>query len=458
MKKIIIYFAFCTFSLLITSSANSNTIQEIEKKIGTNGSTDRNFHALAVNTTFQYDGFFIGIEKTKREIALNNKELPNVSIDSLKVLNVLPSKTKILKKSIGKRLYHDEEVTFVSHIIDTESFSQKKYVYNLYENLTANSVLDISEDNIYRDGWEALEILRIKLIERIKKAEQTKKKYTHLILMSTGWNTTQVESIVAYNDWSSAIIQNAPKSAEFRPLFITLSWPSVWFYRETTIPFSVKRKGNDADEIGLLAANMLVNNIMLDKELKDLKKVLIGHSFGARLLSRALFSKGLIQPSVNIEGEIDTFIGLQSAFSFKRFSPEKADAPLLKKENGEGFPYRRWPNMKTKLFFTMSSEDEAGGFLAKIAARFLPRDKYMILGENSWEKANKLSTKKKKEDRVDNIKFITVDDLECDSFTPSITSLQGGDIVYVDASKCITSHNDVYELRHGKLLNSFISY
>jgi hypothetical protein len=456
------------FILLLSlgvNSAFSANIKDVENKIGTNGNTDRKFHTLAsaassCDKIFCFDGFLVGIEKTKRKIVLHNKKTPNVFMNSLKVLTVPSSKSEILKSSVSQRLYNDSEVPFVSHIIDTDTYSQNKYIYNLYEDIANNSSLDISEDKIYQYGWDALDKLRIKIIERVKKAERDNNKYTHLILMSTGWNTTQVESVEAYNNWSNVITKKAPNNLKFRPLFITLSWPSVWLHREESVPLSVKRKGNDADEIGLLIANMLVNHVMLDKNLKGLKKVLIGHSFGARLLSRALFSKGLIKSTNDLEGEIDTFIGLQAAFSIKRFSPEKAETPWYKSNNGEGFPYRRWSNMKTKLFFTMSEHDEAGGVKANLIAKVFPRDKHIMLGKSSWNKAKKLSSGKVDiEDRINNIKFITIKDLNCNSFLkPIVSQPQGGDIIYVNSSKCIADHNDVYELRHGSLINKFISY
>jgi hypothetical protein len=71
------------------------------------------------------------------------------------------------------------------------------------------------------------------------------------------------------------------------------------------------------------------------KMFKKYSFILIGHSFGARVITRAIFSNGLINPpKVNKESpethqknmyDIDLVFGLQGAFSINRFIPGEGE-------------------------------------------------------------------------------------------------------------------------------------
>lgn len=88
--------------------------------------------------------------------------------------------------------------------------------------------------------------------------------------------------------------------------------------------------------------------------------VAIGHSMGARLLSQAIFSKEYIKPELrnsSSESHVDLFIGLQGAFSAKRF---------VKEEGWEGSPYAAFNEYPTVFTLTTSRYD-----LANQTARFI---------------------------------------------------------------------------------------
>jgi len=428
------------------STAGKADFKDVEKHMGTDGGTDQKFHPLALKRNlypFKYDGFLIGIEKSERSIVLGNKDegIPDITPSNMVTVKSggLSGKLKKLRESIEERL-NDKEVMFVSHILDTKDPSGDSDPYNAYAQLlngNGNNYHMLTKEKhiggIYRSGWNALENkLRSKIINRVNNA---KTPYSHIIVMSTGWRMEQVESIQAYNHLAYSLEYAAP--ANFLPLYITFSWPSKSGWT------SIRKKRNDADEIGLLLANLLVNHVLLDSRLSNIPKILIGHSFGARILTRALFSRGLIQSAIITQGDINTLIGLQSAFSFKRFSPKNVD-------NSDGYPYRRWRGIATEFVFTMSSHDSAGLTGWKIFSK--SRDKNMMLGKGGWEAAKAA----KKSNDVNNLIFTTAES-NCDVHIPAFSPLKkNGRIIYVDASCCIKDHNDIYRVIHGKLMRQFI--
>lgn len=115
---------------------------------------------------------------------------------------------------------------------------------------------------------------------------------------------------------------------------------------------SYHNKTHDADEIGLTWMNHLVHRVLLPiKSDEGVPIVLVGHSLGARLLSRALFSGSLLKEEPPDE-EVDLFIGLQSAFSMNRSLPER-------RSGNEGAPYRDHARRSTRIALVWSRNDKA---------------------------------------------------------------------------------------------------
>ncbi len=117
-------------------------------------------------------------------------------------------------------------------------------------------------------------------------------------------------------------------------------------------------------------ANWLTYNIVLkvkdeirdegkqEGEIYNLPKVIaIGHSMGARILSRAIFSDGYLIPRHKPESEVDLFIGLQGAFSANRF---------VAFDGWEGSPYAELCKRETVFALTTSENDKANPIAAKI--------------------------------------------------------------------------------------------
>jgi hypothetical protein len=88
-------------------------------------------------------------------------------------------------------------------------------------------------------------------------------------------------------------LQRADPSDAFRPMFVGVTWPSLW----NTLGYaSFRNKGHDADEVGHIYIAWLLHRLApeLKREL-DLKVVAIGRSFGARMVTRGLFSRPLVR-------------------------------------------------------------------------------------------------------------------------------------------------------------------
>ena len=307
------------------------------------------------------NGYIVGIEKYPRE-KIGDPE-PGY-----------PDKFKLLPNPNNNKLISEQNQEFVkatsnpkamlvtqvvSYFPDRSNHYVRNYLYNAYSS-------SLEGDKNYKEGYEALRKLKYDLKTRLIKAYQAGKPYTHLIIMSMGWNNDQYVSIDRYN----RILENLNKMAStegdntFRPLVIGITWPSAWFTISDSWLWkkivghigSYTNKSNDADEIGYTIINWLINHQLPDIKQAVGKAVLpkvvaIGHSMGARLLSRAIFSKEYLKdpPSTSVD-PVDIFIGLQGAFSARRF---------VATDSIEGAPYANYKLLRTTIILTSSENDKA---------------------------------------------------------------------------------------------------
>ena len=157
----------------------------------------------------------------------------------------------------------------------------------------------------------------------------------------------------------------------FRPLFVGISWPSLWSWKVFNtigILSSYFTKADDADEVGLIWGNRILRDILIPfKKEQNIPLILIGHSLGARLLTRALFSSPLIstEPTKSIDinrSDVDLVIGLEGAFSVRRF---------IYGEGLEGYPYANFSNYAKNYVFTWSKHDKANPVTGFYGARYI---------------------------------------------------------------------------------------
>ena len=359
MTKIIQYilncFSFLTATKLFTFKNNTKLYTQ-EKKLSTQGRSLAAFHQLAIEDqtiNLNHPGYVIAIEKAyRKQIGLDPAYLPTLNskqdTDSLNK-EAFDNKKEYLR---AKFFLSGLKCTLITHISQT-TFQDKpiphlsqNLIYNLYKK-------DADLTNAYKDSDTALENLKQKIIQDI----QTSKPYTHILLFAHGWNTNQQSTLQSVNAQVAQLIKQAPKDKPFNPLNIIITWPSEW----APLPFeylakalSYPTKANDADEIGLTHANKLLRNVLIPiKKQFNIPLICIGHSFGARLLSRAICSPQKLKDTATEKispNDIDLFIGLQAAFCINRFHKGKGI---------EGGPYHDYQNYAKKMIFTWSKHDIA---------------------------------------------------------------------------------------------------
>jgi hypothetical protein len=362
-------------------------LREAEILLGTNSEKlDYFYHPVLEDIRglgLQFPGFLIGIEKTDRTKIgfISQKKIKALGLDAVFDESGLQSMSGRDKEN--HRIYkilNDGKRTFVSHIIEYTLDNQaalprikaENPIFNAYTDsdvinqtatpktlnvntISGRRIFDVSRKSITSKLYEQLS-------NRIQNP-QNNKPYTHILVYSMGWNTGQKESIENFNSLVGYLLDsvNNNSDVDFNPLFIGLTWPSTWSFGSGNISrlkraLSVLNKGNDADEIGLTWANFLINeSLQKIKSQNNLKIVALGHSYGSRLISRALFSCEVLKNHVCSSSTVDLFIGLQSAFSKSRYS-QLTDADSSKEYlwltkiaeklwfNQEGKPYTSYPN------------------------------------------------------------------------------------------------------------------
>ncbi len=149
------------------------------------------------------------------------------------------------------------------------------------------------------------------------------KRYTHVVVFSTGWNTRPSASPQFYSEALESMQKVASDEDEyFEPLLIGLTWPSGW-----RIPvLSLLNKARDADELGHIWVNYLINQA-LPRAVRSqgasryprAKLSVFGHSLGGRIMATAAVSGGYVSwLDREQRGRPDHVVLLQPAFSGSR--------------------------------------------------------------------------------------------------------------------------------------------
>jgi len=344
MKNLNIIMPILAFALfLLGCVANDHPLRSAEKALGTNDELNWTFHRVVEDKEgigYRFPGYLIGIEKSKKKlIGIDIPRDPRLKFENLTGKN----KEKIVK------IFDHPKRTFISHIVRYDLSNsivpriKSEFCYNIYEKIIKDPTATI---RAYGLSWKAMEDLSEELRKRF-----VVENFTHFFVFSMGWNTDQQEAIRNYNSLYGNLIEYAENNnmqGIFKPLFFGFSWPSSW-----KIPgISYFNKANDADEVGAVWINLLLNQVLLPlKKEKFPRVVLVGHSFGARAITRAVFSKKLLFDAEFIPEQIpDLVIGLQGAFSINRFINGKGN---------EGSPYKDYPKAANKFVFTWSNSDTA---------------------------------------------------------------------------------------------------
>lgn len=474
-----------TSSIMALNSGEKKAIfleklKEETKQLKINGTITR-YHDLLVqpyNIGLQHDGFIVGIEKSPKDLIFYPEDLEG-EFDNRRFRKWQASDDLVGKEHLSARnqqfenILDDPKAMFVSHIIGYEQKEDRpgshipSLLYSSYknhgfsshdENLFSNDrklncKITAPKGQHYERGWQALDCLKEKIDAKLGEKPGH---YTHIVVASMGWNNDQLESVARYNALIGNTRAEAAKQDEivFNPLFVGITWPSVWFGKSFFNSInkighigSYLNKANDADDIGYTIGNYLLNSIIPSLRQKHkFQTVIIGHSLGARVLSRALLSGHLLKQKVDVPFSVkedSIFIGLQPAFSVRRFKENNKNIALVRPfHKGEGAPYVLFRKVNTKIILTTSDDDKANPF-----ARLLTQAAH-VGGKNGRKEAEKnishnINTKK--------FKTASIEGVICQKMRKSEK------LLLVDATNFIAHHNDIQGTAMGEFLWSVIS-
>ncbi len=448
------------------SQINSHVPAPEEKAIGTSGAIAR-YHAL-LNTPFTHpmvaDGYIIGIEKSPRAtigFAGDGADTTRLIAPAQSALPLHPRDLAQQQGSFDAAL-DDPKVMFVSHILRYGSATKNPaakvdLAYSAYSQTAFGPYPAAPLSQAYETGWAALEGLQEQIIDDVERAKAQNDPYTHLLFASMGWNNYQFESVARYN----AIVQHTQRAAQsqgadFKPLVIGLTWPSVWggtsafdLANRAAHIGSYTVKARDADEIGYGIANYILNASLPRIEAETgLPTVLLGHSMGARILTRAYFSADLLKDNTPRTGSGPTVISLQAALSANRFLPEYQLVPPFRwLISGEGGPYQNNAGQSGLMAMTWSTHDTANP-----VARFATGARHV----GGKAGAKRIAKEPKLAKMFETVALTRTGDMS-ELSGPCETVRQNRKVLYVNASGIIASHGDIANPEVGKLVWELVS-
>lgn len=363
----------------LSGCAKDTRIAEREKAYGTHSWGMSAFHRVVEGDKglgFQFPGFLVGVEKAYRSrIGMPNPELLVEKCLDLKKLEGTGDQdeddVRALRKNVKDFMY-DPKGTFISHLVE---YSIHGAGTNNLQRIREDIFLDAYADEFdpqeaFERGFNAVsagcesakDCLRVRIMDNLKTAKTEGHAYTHILLYAMGWNTDEQETIRNVNSLvthlhEQRLLLRPPPDQHFKPLVVAIAWPSEWnwpYFEPVGKAFSYPVKSGDADEIGLLWANLILRHILVPaKREYGIPLILIGHSFGARLLTRAVMSAHALESPSGVpvcSDDVDLVVGLQGAFSVNRFIPSRGR---------EGTPYRDFQKFARKYVFTWSEHDHA---------------------------------------------------------------------------------------------------
>ncbi|MBE7636296.1 hypothetical protein GUA87_05530 [Sneathiella sp. P13V-1] len=382
-------FAILAVGLFLTGCSNyTSYLHETEAAIGTESQATKIMHTsvdFPRGISLTMPGYVIGVEKAPRENVTTARW--QISPRSLKQDHPRIAGAGARTYSRADAVYTDSKAHIITHVMkfDVQSSPISGYqrvkgcaLYNLYEDDEAGAEIECQNHlpalpkkelkKAFDHSWNALDKFKESFLEQLSGDNAP----THVIVYVMGWNTPQIEAYRNFNSLAGHLIDaaEADKAKEFRPLIIGVTWPSLW--RGVTLlpnfisqPVSYRNKADDADELGLTWLGALIHDVLpavrdqVNREKgRYIPIITVGHSFGARAVSRAVFTGPTIArdpnntPKHNRHRVADVMIGLQGAFSKNRFHPKNG-------EGREGQPYDQFRYQAGQTILTASRHDKA---------------------------------------------------------------------------------------------------
>lgn len=291
--------------------------------------------ASRVGTYLSEDvSFLIGVEKLhcsriKYDPANDPRFQPASSATHPTLAGSFPDEIPKMNRNIRKFLPEaDERAMVITHIVETTRDHSIKFPYNMRE-LKFDAKDEDAPKRANEIGLGALsDVCQKSIPAALAKGRAEGRPFSHVLVMTMGWVNDQQESVMRFRAIAGQMRKAAAARGDksFRPLVVGISWPSGWLTNsDSPVTRAVGHigsyfnKANDADELGYRILSPLIHHY-LPKAVPDSTPIIaIGHSFGARALSRAVHSGCLLtqKPGRNV----DMLIALQPAVSMRRWVP-----------------------------------------------------------------------------------------------------------------------------------------
>jgi len=310
--------------------------------------------------------FVIGVEKYDRENVGYSREtdvmLKTPSAETHPELaSRHPRELAQLTREVDGYLHQEgSRVLTVSHILACNDRGQVSFPYNNRSYVAGGPNLREQEQKAFASGQDAVaRWARSDLRRAFQEAQSAGKPFTHVFVMCMGWVNDQRESTMRFRNVAVQVTRAAREKGDtrFRALVIGVTWPSGWLtnsdvkaLRHLGHAFSYPNKSNDADELGIRVISPLVFQHIRPCLPQGVVLVGIGHSFGARAMSRAAYSHPMLRGSKG--SQFDILVSLQGAYSLKRWLPGLS---------WEGAPY---VISQQPLHFVTSSEHDTSNAIA----------------------------------------------------------------------------------------------
>lgn len=315
-----------------------------------------------------FNGFVVSLDKSKHANYGSEQKIPHtadqkpsatdyavigkngsqINFSKANALTNMRMKARIRKTFAGQR-----KAMFVTGIKPFNLSSS--FDYNV---TTACDDKNLAVEQTYIDcSFEALDRFETALTAELDYSASNARPYSHIILHSTGWHNRQDNSIEHYNALFSSLERSAVE--DFNPLYVGLTWPADW-----DLPIvSYLNKANDADEVGFIWANYLLNKTLpsaIENSRSPIKPkfVAMGHSFGARVMATAVHSKPYIV-SGHSEKKLDTLVLIQPAMSAVRLHN---DPDGYSKNMAHFNYYQGIENYVEDIVMTASARDTTNGW------------------------------------------------------------------------------------------------
>ena len=450
------------FVSVVGCSSVFSRLHKAEETLGTDAGQAEQFHALVYypqEHALRYPGLIVGIEKSSAKLI--KEEAKNLLIQS----SSSNSESEKTDNWLVRLLKDDFKSMFISHVVDSSKVDSPTLAYDAYKCKTEST--EGEEKTICPvDSWKAVTQLGEILRTAFGPTNTGEAPYTHLIFLTMGWNTNQVEAVQNFNSLVRELSANAAKET-FRPFVVGVTWPSQWdsgWFGNVYRGSSLGNKANDADEIGAgwLGA-VLRYGVLPATRASKVKVIVIGHSFGARATSHAVCRGTLLVPpstlsidsGMPMKGDVQWLIGLQGAYSLNRFSTEGAGL-------FERIGYDPKCEVADNHLFTASKHDSAGKY------------SYQVLGApfagsiGTWNKfLTDPNSRKDGSPSFDLYKTRHVkEDNDASVCRQGAAGSDTTSFKYVDASEVIKfksygtgagAHSDIYREQTAKLMWTFLS-